>query len=213
MADMHTDPNERLLARLVFFSDAVFAIVLTLLVLELRPPPGETNEALIAGLWGLTGHFVAFVTSFALVGVFWIAHLSLMRLMTKFDWRTAIINLLFLFTIALMPFASSLLGEHGQHGIAWSAYCAALMAASAAQALLLISIAIGCRVPAREFWYRFIRALSPGIAFAVGFVLNVQRYELAAAFCWVLIPVVFLFAQLVAGSRKAKVSAPAPAHP
>src|SRR5262245_4967104 len=102
----------RQLDRLLFFSDAVFAIVLTLLVLELRPPAGETEAELQGGLSGLTVNFIAFGISCALGAVFWLAHMRTMRSMTQFDWMTAAANLLHLAAIALTPFASAFLGEH-----------------------------------------------------------------------------------------------------
>lgn len=196
--------SERVLSRLIFFSDAVFAIVLTLLVLELRPPPAKTDAALLNGLWALSPHLLAFVSSFALVSAFWVAHMSIMRMLAAFDWRVAIVNLLFLFTITLMPFAAGVLGEHGL-GVAWQIYCAVLIAASLTQTLLLVTIAQAPNhLTPRDFWRRFLRALSPAIAFAVGFALNVAGYRLYSFFCWTLIPVIFLIVRLALGPRRAR---------
>jgi uncharacterized membrane protein len=61
----------RLVDRMVFFSDAVFAIVLTLLVLELRPPHVAPGGDLWPALWIIRHAFVSFALSFGLVAIFW----------------------------------------------------------------------------------------------------------------------------------------------
>ena len=90
MADeAHEDLDLRLLHRLLFFTDAVFAIVMTLLVLELRPPEGATLAAQMHGLAELTPRLFAFALSFTIVGIFWIAYLSTTRQLARFDWASA----------------------------------------------------------------------------------------------------------------------------
>jgi len=136
--------DQQNLHRLVFFTDAVFAIVLTLLVLELRPPEAHTAEELAAGLRALLPHFLCFMGTFIVVAIFWSAHMSYTRRMAMFDWPTAWLNLLLLlFTIALLPFASALLGEHGRQGLAWQVYCSNLIAASIAQTAVWLSLSRG----------------------------------------------------------------------
>ena len=159
----------------------------------------------MAGLWALGPHFIAFTSSFALVSVFWLAHMSILRTLRVFDWRVAVMNLVFLFTITLMPFAAALLGEHGGAGIVWRIYCLALIAASIGQTLLLITVANAPNhLTAREFWYRTVRALSPGAAFAVGFTLNLLGYPILSYASPALILVIFLIARLALGPRRAR---------
>jgi uncharacterized membrane protein len=196
--------NARLVHRMVFFSDAVFAIVLTLLVLELHPPPRASD--LTVGLQELAPHFLAFTGSFAVISIFWAAHLTLTRRMVVFDWPTTWINLLFLFAIALMPFGSALLGVHGAEGTAWRIYCAILIGASFAQTLLWLCISrdrgrLIAGVAWRERAYRTVRALSPGIAFGAGFWAVGTSFAQFAVLCWVLIPPIMLLAALLFGAR------------
>jgi uncharacterized membrane protein len=211
MADLATQDEdahagERLLSRLLFFSDAVFAIVLTLLVLELRPPEGSTDAELMEGLGHLLPHMIAFTTSFALVSVFWLAHMSIMRTARAFSWTVAAFNLVFLFTISLMPFVSAVLGETKRLALAWEIYCIALMTASAAQTALLIAVtSTSADIGAREFSYRVLRALSPGLAFGVGLALTIAGYLDYAFWSPALIPVIFLLSKLLLGPRKARV--------
>ena len=195
-------PDARMVDRMLFFSDAVFAIVLTLLVLELRVPIVEGDAALAEALRGLTAKFVAFAASFALVSVFWAAHMTITRRLVAFDWPVAWLNLIFLFTIAVMPFVSALIGEYGTFGLAWRIYCATLVAASLAQSLLVLALTgdggklVG-GITGREIAWRLSRALSPGIAFGIGLWLSYNGEPRLSALCWIIIPIVMIFARLI----------------
>lgn len=97
--------------RTVFFSDAVFAIAMTLLVLDLRvelpanPSVAEINEAMVEQLPA----FASFLLSFILVGVNWVNHHRRFSGIKSYDGRLQQLNLLFLFFIAFMPVPTSLL--------------------------------------------------------------------------------------------------------
>lgn len=99
--------------RTVFFSDAVFAIALTLLALEIRPPavPDDSAE-LRRALLGLWPHFFSFLLSFWVVGTYWMGHHRVFRYVRGYDRRLLSINLLFLMWVVLLPFSSSLLGGY-----------------------------------------------------------------------------------------------------
>jgi uncharacterized membrane protein len=104
------------LERIVFFSDAVMAIAITLLVIDLKLPdlePPVTNTMLLEQLQALTPRIVSFVISFAVVGIYWSSHHRYFRLIKRFDGRLIGLNLIFLFFVALMPFFASLLGQFG----------------------------------------------------------------------------------------------------
>ena len=198
--------DERLVHRLIFFTDAVFAIVMTLLVLELRPPTSGLGQA--ATLAELSGHLRAFATSFALGGVFWLAHMSTMRRLEHFDWAVAIANLLFLFPVSLMPFTSAWVGRDGfTDGMAWATYCSVLIAVSVGNVILVL---VATRdkgrlmngISGRERMYRLARASSPGISFGVGLWLLVTGHGILTLYCWVLIAPIMLLARAFLGPRK-----------
>ena len=211
MSDHGDYPDGPNLHRMVFFSDAVFAIILTLLALELRAPLDVPSGGLFEALGRMAPHFIAFAMSFAIVSIFWIAHLSTLRRMVHFDWLVAVLNLVLLFTIALIPFACALLGEYRQAGQAWQFYCVLMMAASAAQTVLLSAIArdkgrlIG-GVTAADFQLRLMRALSPGVIFAIGLALSLTGHDWLSAYCWVLFPAAMILARLIFNWRTRKPS-------
>lgn len=202
--------DDRLLHRLLFFTDAVFAIVLTLLVLELRPPEAESGPELVRGLVEMINHFIAFLMSFALVAVFWLAHMNTVRRLSHFDWPTAIANLAFLLPVCLLPFASSLAGEARFGTVAWRFYCWNLVGTSVAMMALTLVVNRGNGrlvgdLPPREVHYRVLRAASPGVAFAVSLLateFDLRHLGLAAP---LLIPIQFLIAERFVKPRPAKV--------
>ena len=188
----HETLEERLLHRLLFFTDAVFAIVLTLLVLELRPPEGIADGDRAVALGEMLGRFFAFAMSFALVAIFWLAHMSTTSVLRRFDWPTAVVNFAFLFPICLIPFASAWFGGALNDAFTWSVYCWILVATSAGNvALVLVAFRDNGRLvgglSGRQRIHRAIRAASPGMAFALGLLLLAFGELRISQYCWLTI--------------------------
>jgi uncharacterized membrane protein len=95
-------------------ADGVFAIVMTLLVLELAIPEihDGTNRELTQALEAMWPKFLAYTLSFMILGVFWLIHHFLFDNIAYYDSRLAWLNTLFLLFVALVPFTTSLLGEY-----------------------------------------------------------------------------------------------------
>jgi uncharacterized membrane protein len=97
--------------RIIFFSDAVFAIVITLLVLpltteiEARGPGGAAQVAI--ELWP---RVLTFVVSFLVIGQFWVAHHRLFAYLHTYDYRLVWLNIISLLAVAFMPFPAAMLG-------------------------------------------------------------------------------------------------------
>jgi uncharacterized membrane protein len=108
------DQNEVEFARIVAFSDGVFAIAITLLVLGLSIPKHLHGESLAHALWGQRQSLFAYALSFAVIGRFWIIHHRFFADVVGFDGRLIAINLLYLAGIVLIPFSSQVLGDHGE---------------------------------------------------------------------------------------------------
>ena len=120
------------LDRLVFFSDAVFAIAITLLALEIRMPEFESRPSdyeLGRQLLHLWPRYLGYVMSFLVIGSYWMAHHRLFRYVVRYTRGLLWLNLLFLMSIAAVPFFSGLLGEYGDRRSVVIAYAAVIAVA------------------------------------------------------------------------------------
>jgi uncharacterized membrane protein len=98
------------LDRFSAFSDGVFAIAITLLVLELPVPP--ENVPLLPALLAAWHDFLGYIMSFAIIGGIWLTHSGLTRLMKRGDRVANGVNLLLLLFVAILPFTTSVLVTH-----------------------------------------------------------------------------------------------------
>ena len=99
------------LDRVTSFSDAVMAIAITLLIIEMIIP-NASPDLLISELSNLIPKFFSHVVSFFIIGSYWIAHHSMFTYIKDYDNNLLWINLLFLFFVSFIPFPSALLGEY-----------------------------------------------------------------------------------------------------
>ena len=105
----HTRPTGRLEA----FSDGVFAIAITLLVLDIKVPHAlPEGVRLTAALLGQWPAYVAFLSSFATIGIMWINHHRLFDHIVRADHTLFLLNLLLLLAISVVPFPTSLVAEY-----------------------------------------------------------------------------------------------------
>ena len=113
---MTTERERTMLERLTFFSDAVFAIAITLLVIEVQLPPVHpvSEEALGQALVDLLPNYIGFLSSFLVIGRFWISHHELFGMLKASDHRLIWANLFLLLAIAFMPFPTAVFSEHVQ---------------------------------------------------------------------------------------------------
>lgn len=105
--------NEVEFGRIVAFSDGVFSIAITLLVLNLSIKKGLTEGQIDEALWDLREDFLAYAISFAVIGRFWLVHHRFFAEVQAFDRRLIGLNLLYLGWVVLIPFSSEVLGEYG----------------------------------------------------------------------------------------------------
>jgi uncharacterized membrane protein len=106
--------TERDPARLVLFSDAVIAIAVTLLVLEIRPPQG--GGSLLHGLLTLWPSYLAYVLTFMLIGQIWANHHVMFDHIRSADRLVLFLNTVLLMDIAFLPFAASVLAQALREG-------------------------------------------------------------------------------------------------
>lgn len=114
--------------RLATLTDAVIAIIMTLLVLDLEIPGESEGKPLTEGLLDLLPIFTTFVISFLLVGMYWVWHRGFLAQVRYADYRLAWLNLLFLLPLSVVPFAASTLDAHPDDATALQLYGAVLVA-------------------------------------------------------------------------------------
>jgi uncharacterized membrane protein len=106
-----TDKEAKHLHRLILFSDAVFAIAITLLAIEIHPPEHWHG---VADLFGQMQHkLMAYAVSFVVVGIYWISHRRTFSRLRKADGILDALNLVMLGLLALLPLGTELLWESG----------------------------------------------------------------------------------------------------
>jgi len=111
------------LERLTALTDGLFAVAMTLLVLDLRVPLGAANSA---HLWHsvikLAPSFAAYLLSFTMLGTFWLAQHTLLTIIGRCDRTLSWIHLGFLFVVTLLPFSAALLADNVHVQLAVGAY-------------------------------------------------------------------------------------------
>jgi uncharacterized membrane protein len=119
------DKKEFQLERMILFSDAVFAIAITLLVLEIKVPAELINsdEVLLNKLLNMIPKFIGFFISFFVVGQYWVVHHKLFGFVNNYNGKLLWLNLVFLLSIVLMPFSTALYSEHIKSTLAFVVYC------------------------------------------------------------------------------------------
>jgi len=132
------------LERIKFFSDGVFAIAITLLVLSLGLPKGTTHSNLAHGLGSIWPEYGAFAFTFLLIGLRWLTHLVQFRHIRSYDYMLLGLNLGLLLVVAFLPFASKVLAHYPNSRAACILYGASMAVAG------LMSTALwwhACRTP------------------------------------------------------------------
>ena len=177
MRDPTTDATPQGIStrRLEAFSDGVFAIVITLLVLEIRVPQIPHPHAdvelfhLLLRMWP---KFLSFAVSFVIVGIFWVGHHNIFHVIRHTDRALLWLNLFFLLCVAFIPFPTALMGEYVGVPAAVVPYGLTLMATGLTLYLL--------------WWYATFRRrlVSPDLDPA--FVRMVSRRTLAGPLLYVL---------------------------
>jgi uncharacterized membrane protein len=180
--------REQNLERIIFFSDAVIAIAITLLVLDLHLPEGRSSS-LSVQLLHLYPKFISFFVSFAVIGLFWEAHHRLFGYIKDYDRGLIWLNLLFLFFIAFIPFPTSVMGNNWS-GTSAIFYAGTLIFTGLARAAIwrhavrrrLIEENLAAAVVKTETWR--------GITVPVVFLISIpfaMRSPTLASICWILL--------------------------
>ena len=179
--------------RVLAFSDGMFAIAMTLLVVGIAVPTIADTESvsdLADALDDLSEQIITFFISFAVIGRYWLAHHQMFSLLRAFDPALIRLNLLYLALIAFLPFPTALLGDYFSNPLALAVYAVTVAATSGLEVVLLRHAHLGGllakRMPEEVYrWGRF-GSLVPVVTFLgsipVAFALGSQ----AAVIVWLL---------------------------
>src|SRR5438105_331576 len=111
--------------RLAALSDGIFAVAMTLLVLDLRVPVAEavhSEHDLWRGLVGFAPRLLMYMMSFLTLGIFWVGQQTHLNYLVRSDRRFSWIHIGFLFAVSLMPFSTTLLAAFPTYRVALLAY-------------------------------------------------------------------------------------------
>jgi uncharacterized membrane protein len=203
-----TNPGESHLHRLVLFSDAVFAIAITLLAIEIHPPEHWNGVAELLAL--MTPKLSAYTVSFAVVGIYWVSHRRIFAKLARANGVLDVLNFVVLGLVALLPLATELLWEQVS-GQAYPVYVSLVAVIGVALAVLWGYAAfigkLSKPVPVPEAVSVLLRvALLPGLMCGLSFYSNAHPWG------WAIMAA--LIAALVLASRwVAKLSSTAPRTP
>ena len=199
-AEPHTHKHSESLRfeRLTFFSDAVFAIAITLLVLDLKLPPTRDG---VLHFEGMTPKFVGFGVSFFVIGIYWLAHHRLFGTLRREDGKLRLINLMFLASIVFLPFPTSVIAEYPATTVSVVLYALSVSAVG----VLLIALACVARRPKLMrlgetrggTWHFVIRSLAAPSIFLSSAAVAYAKPS-AAAFLWLLIYPAILISERIA---------------
>ncbi|HCE18289.1 MAG TPA: DUF1211 domain-containing protein [Anaerolinea thermolimosa] len=185
--------------RLVFFSDAVFAIAITLLALEIHLPAGETapdDARLFTALLEIWPRYLAYALSFLVIGTFWIGHHRKFRHIRQYDRRLILLNLLLLMSVAFIPFPTTLISDSTNRTAtifyALSMTCTGLLSAGLWWYASSRASLIDPSLPPAEVRREGLRSLIiPGV-FLLSIALALIHSDTARFFWLLLVPAAFV---------------------
>ncbi len=186
------------LDRIVFFSDAVMAIAITLLVLDLKVPEasGETALDLGSEMLGMWPKYLGYIVSFWVIALYWTAHHRCYRYIRKYDRRLIYLNFLFLMFIAFMPYPTALLFSRPTRSLSVALYAGTAAGMGLSLAWVWIYATRHRFIPA-DMGLPLIRdirlnLLLPPIVFLLSAVVALFSANLAMYLWFLLIPVYVL---------------------
>jgi|WetSurMetagenome_2_1015567.scaffolds.fasta_scaffold270773_2 uncharacterized membrane protein len=186
------------LERIIFFSDAVMAIAITLLALEIRLPEKLINSSdLFQELIRLSPHYLGFVISFFVIGLFWISHHRVFEYIQTYNNGLIWINLFFLFIIALIPFPTSVLGRFPAEFTSVVIYASFLVCLSLVRIWFWWYVYYRAKlvlpdIDPRAGRYEFMRALWTAGVFGGSIIIAFWSPRWAMYFWFLLLPITFI---------------------
>jgi len=198
--DLFENRTQFQLERLILFSDAVFAIAITLLIIEIKVPhlQHDSGEHVSLGQWFIQSipKFVGFVLSFSMIGIYWNIHHRMFGYVKDYDQKLIWLNIFFLMWIVLMPFSSALYSENFGSNACFIVYCINLIMLGVSVMLLWKyigspkrNLSMGLENPNFRK-YLIMRSLVVNLSFLIGIILCLFDNTVTAwmaRYCFILI--------------------------
>jgi len=175
--------------RVLAFSDGLFAIAMTLLVVGITVPTVPERE-LGDALRERQPEILSFFISFAVVGYYWLAHHRLFAQLGRMTRRIMGLNLVYLGAIAFIPFPTALVGAYEDEPVAVIMYAIALAVASLIESVMFWVArrdgALRVEIPDDVFRYGMVASLLPVVVFAISIPIALVNPSMAL-FSWLLV--------------------------
>ncbi|MBN2168824.1 MAG: DUF1211 domain-containing protein [Actinobacteria bacterium] len=202
--------NRRQVDRIASFSDAVFAVAITLLVLNIEIPdiPEKlVNQELASDIAALWPHILALILSFVIIGFLWISHHNLFKYIEKQNGSLLWINMAILLSIVLLPFSTNVISEYGNTKIGVIIYAANYAAACLLFAAMWYFITKSPVLVSGDFNVEMGKHASAsfllvGTVFLVSIGLALVNPQIAEYFWLTIIPI-NIFSEMIAKKRRA----------
>jgi uncharacterized membrane protein len=172
-ADVEEEGNKTATERLVFFSDAVIAIAITLLALELPIPTGDTPSAAWSSFGDHLDEYLSFLISFVVIANQWFAHHAIYRYVTRVHRRVAGVNMGWLLTVVVTPFATRVLVGDTSFPMAFTLYAGVQIVGQLAMLSIILMIRHDHLIAAEVPLGTFNRSIARTIAFATSFAVSI----------------------------------------
>lgn len=188
--------------RIEAFSDGVFAIVMTLLIFEVKVPelaPGMMDIELLPALLRMWPKYLSFVVSFVVTGIYWVAHHNTFHLIRRTDRPLLWFNLMFLLCVAFIPFPTALMGTYVGTPIAVVPYGLTLIATGVSLRLLWAYASTRRRLVAHDLPDELIRAINRRmlmgpVAYAIAILISIFSATLTL-WLYAVVPVAYIVPQ------------------
>jgi uncharacterized membrane protein len=180
--------------RFAFFSDAVYAIALTLLVVGIAVPTVEdirSSREMWDVLYDLRQEFATFFVAFAVIGRYWLAHHRFVAVLGAVDTRLMALNLVYLAFVAFLPFPIALVGRYEQNVVAFVFVTAILSCVSALETWLFVVARrrglLVVTVPQEVYRVGLAASMLPVVVFLLSIPLAAATNSTIALLSWIVI--------------------------
>ncbi|KZB88287.1 TMEM175 family protein [Amycolatopsis regifaucium] len=192
--------------RLTTFVDAVIAIALTLLALDLPIPHGDTTGAMLSSVSAHGKEYIAFALGFVVIAAHWRAHHEIFPHVRSLSGRLISLTLAWLFMQVLMPFATRVITADGAFPLRFSLYAMVQVLASASFALIIREIRRGHLYrtddPPRLFAQSLTRSVCLAAVFGLSIPVSFLTGDTGAYLCWLAAPSTLAVARRVVARER-----------